>query len=102
MRTLPQSRRMAVEEPEIPMNTVDTSAHLAEDGVAFTVTVDYQQRDCLISRDALSSLGRSVNENLDLLATYYAYHAKINGVARRLVAAGVMDKPVLLSTRNFD
>ena len=84
------------------MSTLGTAACLAGDGVAFTVTVDFQRRACLISRGALASLGRATGENLDLLATYYAYHTKINGVARRLVAAGGQDTPVLLSARNFD
>lgn len=84
------------------MSSLDTSAHLTEGGVAFVVTVDFQRRACLISKSALSQLGRSVDENLDLLGTYLAYHAKINGVARRLVAAGVQDTPVLLSPQNFN
>ncbi len=83
------------------MSTLNTAAHLTDDGVAFTVTVDYQQRACLISRNVLSALSHSTDEKLDLLATYYAYHAKINGVARRLVAAGVQGLPVLLSAQNF-
>jgi hypothetical protein len=83
------------------MNTSTNIAHLTDDGVAFTVTVDYQQRDCVISRDVLSNLSRSTDENLDLLATYEAYHAKINGVARRIVAAGVQGHTVVLSSQNF-
>lgn len=83
------------------MNTQATTARLTDDGVAFIVTVDFQRRACLISRDALSNLARYTDGSLDLLATYYAYHAKIGGVARRLVAAGVLDSPVLLSVRNF-
>ncbi len=83
------------------MSTLNTAAHLTDEGVAFTVTVDFQQRACLISRDVLSNLSHSTNDNLDLLATYYAYHGKINGVARRLVAAGVQGLPVMLSAQNF-
>jgi hypothetical protein len=88
-------------KPEIVMSTFDSTPCLTDDGVAFTVVVDYQQRACLISRDVLSTLSHSTDKNLDLLSTFYAYQAKINGVARRLVAAGVQGLPVLLSTQNF-
>ena len=83
------------------MSISNTAAHLTDDGVAFTVTVDYQQRACLISKDILSNLSRSTDDNLDLLAIYYAYHTKINGVARRMVAAGVQGLPVMLSSQHF-
>jgi hypothetical protein len=95
---------IAAGKQEISMSTsstLNTTPHLTKDGVAFTVTVDYQRRDCLISREILFDLSRSTDGNLDLLATFYAYHAKIDGIARRLVAAGVQGLPVLLSARNF-
>lgn len=83
------------------MGIPDTTAHLVDHGVAFTVTVDFQQHACLISGDALSSIDHSIGASVDLLAIYYAHHTRINGVARRLVAAGSRDTPVLLSARNF-
>jgi len=83
------------------MSTLNIAPHLTEDGVTFTVTVDYQRRACLISKQILFDLSRSTDKNLDLLATFYAYHAKIDGIARRMVAAGVQGLPVLLSARNF-
>ncbi len=45
----------------------------------------------------MSSLDRPVGAEFDLLAIYYAHHTRINSVARRLVAAGSPDTPVLLS-----
>jgi hypothetical protein len=84
------------------MSNLDTTAELTENGVTFTVTVDYQRRACLVPTEVLSSLSRSADKNLDLLATYDAYHAKIQGVARRMVAAGVEGTPVLLTSRNFN
>ncbi len=83
------------------MNTSANNAQLTEDGVSFTVMVDYQQRNCVISKDVLSNLSHSTDENLDLLATYDAFFAKINGVARRMVAAGVQGNTVTLSNQNF-
>ena len=86
---------------EIKVSNIINPPFLTDEGVTFTVIVDHQQRDCLISRDVLSNLSHSVDENLDLLATYDAYHAKINGVARRMVAAGVKGSTVVLSNQNF-
>jgi hypothetical protein len=95
-------RSLAVGNPESIMSTFDNTAQLTEDGVAFTVTVEYQRHACLISSEVLSNLSRSTDKNFDLLATYDAYHAKIQGVARRMVAAGVQGIPVLLTSRNFN
>lgn len=75
---------------------------LTSAGVEFTVTVDYKIHDCMVSSEALSSLCHSVDKNLDLLATYGAFAAKINGVARRMVMAGVNGSPLLLAAQNFN
>lgn len=75
--------------------------HLTAKGVAFTVCVDYVSRDCLISTDALTELSELGSGHANLMETYLAYEANINGIARRLVAAGVQGKPVQLDTKNF-
>jgi len=80
---------------------LNTAPHLTIDGVAFTVTVDCQRRACLISWEILFDLSRSTHKDLHLLATFYAYPAGIEGIARRLVAAGVKGHPVLVSARSF-
>jgi len=84
--------------------TMDNAAKapsLTADGVAFTVWVDYKSHDCLVSPDALSNLGQMGDKELDLMATYTAYETKIAGVARRLVAAGVVGSPIFLGPRYF-
>ena len=75
--------------------------HVTDTGVAFTVIVDNIPRDCLISSDALQALRGGEKENLDLMETFQAYEANINGIARRMVAAGVQGMPVRLEARNF-
>ncbi len=81
------------------MNT--SHPHLTDTGVAFTVYVDYVPRDCLISTEALNELSELGAGDPDLMETFRAYEANINGIARRLVAAGVQSKPVRLGKQNF-
>jgi hypothetical protein len=77
--------------------------HLTESGdaVAFTVCVDYVKRDCLVSKEVLAALSHLELAQADLLNTYFAYEANINGVARRMVAARVQGTPMRLDVRNF-
>lgn len=75
--------------------------HLTENGVAFSVCVDYVNRDCLVPREVLSALSQRDLAHVDLLETYFAYEATINGVARRMVAARVQGVPMRLDVRNF-
>ncbi|MFI4939534.1 MAG: DUF1488 family protein [Burkholderiales bacterium] len=83
------------------MNNITISPCLTSDGVTFTVTVDYKAHDCVISQEALSSLCQSADKKLDLIATYQAYEAKIQGIARRLVTAGITGSPIMLGPHNF-
>ena len=71
------------------------------DGVTFTVVVEFKDYDCLVSTDALSDLSRSQDPKLDLIKVYKAYEAKIQGIARRLVTAGVTGTPLVLQTKYF-
>lgn len=74
---------------------------LTGDGVTFTVTVEYKEHDCVVSQEALSNLCQSADKALDLIATYEAYEKKINGVARRMVMAGITSSPIQLGPQNF-
>jgi hypothetical protein len=85
----------------IMMSNVLKAPALTGDGVAFSVLVEYKFHECLVSPEALSNLSQSVDKELDLIATYSAYEAKITGVARRLVMAGVNSTPILLGPQNF-
>ena len=71
------------------------------EGVKFTVRVEQVDHPCLVSREVLEDLYRSQDHKLDLLDTYRAHEAQINGVARRMVAAGVSGSPMVLGTKNF-
>lgn len=80
---------------------ISSQPHLVSDGVAFTVYVDYIKHDCVISADALTRLSQLGTGDPDLIQTYCAYEANINGIARRLVSAGVPSTPLWLDVRNF-
>ena len=71
------------------------------EGVKFTVIVECVDHPCLVSREVLEDLWRSQEPEHDLLDTYRAHEAQINGVARRMVAAGVSGSPIILGTKNF-
>jgi hypothetical protein len=86
---------------ENKMSNVAQTPALTSDGVTFSVMVEYKLHDCLVSPEALSNLSQSTGKELDLIATFDAYAAKINGVARRLVMAGVTTSPILLGPQNF-
>jgi hypothetical protein len=77
---------------------------LTDEGITFTVRVDSVNRDCLITKDALSKL--SGLKNIDALdantmETFHAYEAAIYGVARRLVAARVPGTPLRMNADTF-
>jgi hypothetical protein len=74
---------------------------LTDQGVEFTVTVEYVVHDCVISREILSKLSHSEDKGLDFLATFRVFQAKITGVARRMVQAGVGGSPIVLGLQNF-
>lgn len=71
--------------------------HRTSEGVAFTVSVDYIHHNCLITDEALrklSVLASTAESDIDSMKIFHAYEAKINGIARRLVAAGVKGTPI--------
>lgn len=74
---------------------------MVSDGIAFTVYVDYVKRDCVISAEALTQLSELGAADSDLMQTYHAYESNINGIARRLIAAGVVQTPVRLGMAHF-
>lgn len=85
------------------MNT-PSQPHATSEGVAFTVNVDYVPRECLITDEALkklSVLGSASNSDIDNMKIFHAYEAKINGIARRLVAAGVQGTPLRVNASSL-
>lgn len=80
---------------------MQSTAMLTENGVAFTVSVDFVKRDCIISRDALAKLSHLQAGMVDLMETFRAFEAKINGVARRMVVANVKGSPLQIGPLSF-
>ena len=74
---------------------------LTEEGIAFTVRVDFVKRECLISHDALAKLSALKSGAANPMDTYRAFEATINGVARRMVAANVQGSPLQLGPKSF-
>lgn len=71
-------------------------------GVAFTVVAaDFSRHACIISTEALLSLARLKNRDFGAMEIFQANEAKIRGVARRLIAAGVKGSPLQLETYSF-
>lgn len=78
--------------------------HLTPEGIAFTVSVDYVRHDCLITEDALkklSILGSADQSEIDCMMIFRAYEARINGIARRLVSAGVQGTPIKVNANSL-
>jgi len=77
---------------------------LTPEGVAFMVRVDSLDRKCLITEEALEKL--SALRNIDAMDAntmdiFHAFEETINGVARRLVAAGVPGTPLRMTLNTF-
>lgn len=86
------------------MNQPLNSPTLSQEGVKFTVVVDYVKRDCLITTQALHKLRplKPEDPDADVMAIFKAFEARINGVARRLVAAGVAGTPLVMRPETID
>lgn len=76
--------------------------HLTDQGVAFTVRVDFEPRNCIISHDALAKLSALRSATASPLATFEAFEARINGVARRMAAAQVPGNPMPIGPNSFN
>ncbi|MFC5473858.1 DUF1488 family protein [Paraherbaspirillum soli] len=83
------------------MDNVLAAPRLTNAGVLFSVVVEYQQYQCLVPGATLADLSHSKDPKLDLLDTYHAFQTKIEGVARRLIGAGVAGKPLLIGSGYF-
>lgn len=74
---------------------------LTKAGILFSVTVEFKQYQCLVPATTLSDLSHSKDPKLDLLDTYRAFQSKIEGVARRLISAGLEGKPLVVGSGYF-
>jgi Protein of unknown function (DUF1488) len=77
-----------------------TEARMTSEGIGFTVRVDFVDRECFISNEALAKLsGQMINDPME---TFRAMEATITGVARRLVHARVGGAPLVLGPNTFN
>jgi hypothetical protein len=74
---------------------------LADEGVYFKVTSGDAERECLVSKNALAYLCRMQGHTMNFMNTYRACEARIQSVARRLVAAGESASPLVLGAAYF-
>jgi len=86
---------------ETMMDNVLAAPLLTKAGILFSVTVEFKQYQCLVPATTLSDLSHSQDPKLDLLDTYRAFQSKIEGVARRLISAGLEGKPLVVSSGYF-
>jgi hypothetical protein len=98
----------------IPTSGIDTiplesnMVHLSEnpklvnDGIAFTVvTLEFERHECVISKEALSSLSKKQSGDFGPMEIFQANEEKIRGVARRMIAARVKGYPLRIEARSF-
>ncbi len=77
---------------------------LTNDGVAFTVTVESVIHQCLVTHEAIQMLSAMKNiddHDANMIKLFHAYEATIHGVARRMVAAGVPGRPLVMRSTTF-
>jgi hypothetical protein len=94
----------AILSKEIFMKQTIASPHMTGEDVTFTVNVDSLKRECLIKKEALQQLSamRSPHTaDVSTMDVFRAFEGAINGVARRLVAAGVPGTPLVLTPNTF-
>jgi hypothetical protein len=86
---------------EATLDKALAETRLADEGVFFSVTVGFAERECVVSKNALAHLCRMQGHTMDPMNTYLAFEARIRGVAHRLVAAGESTSPLVLGAAYF-
>ena len=74
---------------------------LTRAGIVFSVIVNYRHYQCLVPASTLADLSHSKDPKLDLLNTYRVFQTKIEGVARRVINAGVAGVPIVVGSGYF-
>lgn len=83
------------------MHTSLSKPRRTKAGIAFSVTVEFTTYNCLVSNEGLAKLCELLDTKETAMETFVAFEAKIHGVARRLIAAGVPRDPVVLGPNSF-
>jgi hypothetical protein len=84
-----------------PTKPSSAKPRLIKAGITFTVTVEFTTYSCLVSNDGLAKLCELLESKEEAMQTFLAFEAKIHGVARRLIAAGVPGSPLVLGPNAF-
>jgi len=87
------------------MNYYLFQPRMTKKGVAFTIRMDSDERECLISREALEKL--SAIKNIDAsdaepMELFHAFEVTIDSVARRLAVEHAYSSLLVLRTDCFD
>jgi hypothetical protein len=83
------------------VHTHPAKPRLTKAGITFSVTVEFTTYSCLVSNEGLAKLCELLDTKETAMQTFMAFEAKIHGVARRLIAAGVPRNPVVLGPNSF-
>lgn len=84
----------------LPVMTGSASSS-AEGGVSFTMECNGVDVPFAINQDVLAVLDGKPDGELDVLAIFTKYRARIIGVAVRLLRAGVTSSPVVMHSAYF-
>jgi hypothetical protein len=88
-------------ESEHAMSELSSVVKMTKNGIGFSVCVEFVNRDCFISNEALIKLASQMFEVIGPMQTFRELEANITGVARRLVRAGVKGSPLQLTPNTF-
>lgn len=83
------------------MSRIISEPSINDTGVLFTVDVDFVEHECLVSKNALAYLQRTKGGQTAFLEIYLTHQNKIHSIARRLIAAGVSESPLVLGAAYF-
>jgi hypothetical protein len=86
------------------MSTQLPAPRRTNDGISFTVVVESVSRECLIRDEALqhlSTMKMGNGKSADTMDIFVAFENTIQGVARRLVSAGVKGTPLVMTANTF-
>lgn len=86
---------------EQAMSQLSTAVKMTKTGIGFSVCVEFVNRECFISNEALIKLAAQMFAVIGPMQTFRELEANIAGVARRLVRAGVQGSPLQLTPNTF-
>lgn len=83
------------------MEKMSTEPKVEDGAVRFILRAGPVERECIVSKHALTYLSRLQGHTMNAMNTYLACEAKIHIVARRLLQAGESATPLILGTAYF-